>query len=483
MPSYAETLFTAALQAHEAGDLAGGARILHFVIGTGWRDAEALYFLGFLRLRLDDPATALLLLLSSAAIKPDDARMLSHMGETLRRLGNEEGAILCFRAALDVQPGFVSAHANLAASLHALDRSEEALELLRQAEALAPDNANIVCGIGGALHALGQHEEAVAHFRRAQVLQPGHLQAQYFESLALLARGDFLAAWDKHEARLQLAMGANRPRGFAQPIWSGDQDIAGKTILLHAEQGFGDAIQFVRYAPLVAAKGATVLLAVHPRMASLCSGVPGVARVLTHGETLPAFDLHCPLLSLPRAFRTELATIPAGVPYLHPDPELCKLWRHRLGRRRRRRVGIAWSGSHTNPNDRVRSVPLARLVPLLSRRDTDFHVLQPDVRAADRPILAELKRVRDHAATLGDFANTAALIAQMDLVIGVDTAMIHLAGALGVPTWLMLPFTADWRWLIGREDSPWYPTVRLFRQPARGDWTSVIDAVVRHLDT
>lgn len=482
MSIYAETLFNAALQAHEAGDLAGAAHLLNFIIGSGWREAEALYFLGFLKLRQNDPVGALRLLTSSAAIKPDDARMLSHMGETLHRLGAHEGAILCFRAAIELWPDFVSAHANIAAALHALDRPEEALEQLRVAEAMAPDNANIVCGIASALHTQGRYGEAMAEFRRAQALQPGHLRARYYESLALLAEGDFLAAWENHETRLQLTIGGNLPRGFAQPIWSGEQDIAEQTILLHAEQGLGDAIQFIRYAPLVAARGAIVLLEVHPRMRSLCAAVPGVAHVFARDGALPAFDLHCPLLSLPRAFRTELATIPAEVPYLRAEPTQCEFWRQRLGEKQRRRIGIAWSGSPSHTNDRARSIPLGLLAPLLSRRDIDFHVLQADVRAPDRPILAELNRVFDHGATLGDFASTAALITQLDLVIGVDTALVHLAGALGVPTWVLLSFTHDWRWLRGRDDSPWYPTARLFHQPARGDWASVIDAVIGELD-
>jgi len=443
MTSFAQTLYAAAKQAFEAGDLAGAERALRFVAGSSWQTAEILYFLGFLRLGQNDPVGALGLIFSATLITPSDARMLCHMGQALHRLGFYELAVGCQRAALELQPDLATAHAALAASLYSLGELDEALE----------------------------------HFRRVQVLQPDDMQARYFESLILLTQGHYLAAWDKHEARLRLAWAGEQPRDFVQPQWSGDEDIAGRTILLHAEQGFGDAIQFVRYVPLVAAWGAAVLLELDRRLLALCSGVAGVATLVGRGEELPPFDLHCPLLSLPRAFRTELATIPAEVPYLHADAAREAAWRERLGERHGRRVGIAWSGSPIHPNDRARSIPLAVFAPLLARPGLEFHVVQQHVRPADREILRAMPQVRDHSRGLTDFAETAALLSQMDLVISADTAVAHLADALALPTWLLLPFSHDWRWLIGRDDSPWYPTMRLFRQPVGGDWRSVIDAV------
>ncbi len=443
MTSFAQTLYAAARHAFEAGDLAGAERSLRFVAGTSWQTAEILYFLGFLRLRQDDPVGALGLIFSATLITPNDARMLCHMGQALHRLDFHELAASCLRAALEQQPDLATAHAALAASLYSL----------------------------------GELDEALQHFRRVQLLQPDDRQARYFESLILLTQGHYLAAWDKHEARLGVEWGGAPPRDFAQPQWSGAEDIAGRTILLHAEQGFGDAIQFVRYVPLVAARGAAVLLELDHRLLALCSGVAGVATLVARGEALPPFDLHCPLLSLPRAFRTELASIPAEVPYLHSDAARDAAWRERLGERHARRIGIAWSGSPIHPNDRARSIPLAAFSPLLSRPGWEFHAVQQYARPADQDILQAMPHVRDHRSSLVDFAETASLLSQMDLVISADTAVAHLAGALALPTWLLLPFSHDWRWLIGRDDSPWYPTMRLFRQPARGDWGSVIDAV------
>lgn len=444
MTSFAKTIYAASQQAYAAGDLAGAERTLRFVAGTGWRTAEVLYFLGFLRLRQNDTVGALGLIFGATLITPNDARMLCHMGEALHRLGDYEIAESCLRAAIELQPDHAEAHANLAATLRALGRLEELLE----------------------------------HFRRTMMLQPNDPQAQYYESLVLLTQGDYLAAWDKHEARLKFASSGTPPRDFVQPQWSGAEDIAGKTILLHTEQGFGDTIQFVRYAPLVAARRARVLLELDRFTLAVCSGVPGVAAVIARGEELPPFDLHCPLLSLPRAFRTELASIPADVPYLHPDATSAAAWRERLGERHARRVGIAWSGNPNHPNDRARSIPFAAFAPLLARSDLEFHVVQQHVRPADRETLQSMPHVLDHSRGLTDFAETAALLSQMDLVISADTAVAHLAGALALPTWLLLPFNHDWRWLVGRDDSPWYPTMRLFRQPERGDWRSVIDAVV-----
>jgi hypothetical protein len=223
-------------------------------------------------------------------------------------------------------------------------------------------------------------------------------------------------------------------------------------------------------------------------MVLLLHSLEGVGQVIATGEPLPDFDLQCPMLSLPLACGTTLATIPADAPYLAPPPERIAAWRHRLGRRpghrhgKRRRIAIAWSGSLGHSNDRNRSIPLGRLEPLLARADCELHVAQTLIRPADRALLDGLPRVIDHSAALGDFADTAALLSLMDLVISVDTSVAHLAGALARPTWVLLPFNAEWRWLIGRADSPWYPTMRLFRQPAPGDWDAVLAAVMHALD-
>ena len=264
-------------------------------------------------------------------------------------------------------------------------------------------------------------------------------------------------------------------------MWLGDHAIAGKTVLLHAEQGFGDTVQFCRYAKLVAAQGATVLMEVQPPLKALLAKLEGVSQLLAYGEMLPAFDYHCPLLSLPLAFNTGIESIPAETPYLSPDPARIRQWEGKLGEKRLPRIGLVWSGRTDHKNDHNRSIPLADTAKLVSGH-AELVSLQKEVRAADKLVLDIRQDIRHFGDELNDFADTAALVELMDVVITMDTAVAHVAGALGKPVWILLPFNPDWRWLLDRGDSPWYPTARLFRQPAIGDWDSVIQRVANELN-
>ncbi len=338
------------------------------------------------------------------------------------------------------------------------------------------------CDLGVTLAWLNRHEEAIEQFRLAQHVLPDYSRARYSESLSLLAPGDFADGWRKHESRLRDPTNMHVRRHSPEPAWQGEPDIAGKTIPLHAEQGHGDAIQFIRYVPHVVARGATVLLQAPVGLTALFAGIDGVRAVFAPNEVLPPFDRQCSLMSLPYAFRDEVDRIPAVVPYLTVDAAHVAAWRAQLGPQRRMRIGIAWSGNPRHNIDRNRSIPLALLARLLYRPVIDFHVLQNDVRAADQTVVASLPQVHDHGAALGEFASTAALLSLMDLVLTVDTVFAHLAGALAVPTWVMLPWASDWRWLVGRGDTRWYPTMRLFRQRGKGDWPGVLADVARALD-
>jgi len=267
---------------------------------------------------------------------------------------------------------------------------------------------------------------------------------------------------------------------FDGPMWLGEPGIEGQTILLHAEQGLGDTVQFIRYAPLVKARGARVMALVQAPLAPLLRGMDGIDQVIGYGEDLPGFDTHCALMSLPRAFRTEPDTIPAQVPYVRPPADRLRAWGERLGPKAgRRRVGLAWSGSTSVWN---RAVPLAMLAPLLDRDDIEWHAAQTEIYDTDRPDLARFPGLVDHGPALADFADTAALLAHMDLVISVDTALAHLAGAMGLPVWTLLPLGADYRWRTSGDTCPWYPTMRLFRQTALRDWAPVVAAVNQALD-
>lgn len=294
---------------------------------------------------------------------------------------------------------------------------------------------------------------------------------RYNRSLISLARGDFENGWREFEARRECSLRHvwRVPRDFKQPLWLGEESIAGKRLLLYGEGGLGDTLQFCRYAALAAAQ-ATVLLEVQPPLLRILDRLAGVTELIAAGTSLPAFDYQCPLMSLPLAFKTTLGTIPAGQ-YLYSDPVRVECWRALLGPRSRPRVGIVWSGS-ANKTVHHRSVPLSEWIKYLPR-DFEYFSLQTELRAADRRTLQSSSRVVSFDGSSLDFPNTAALIDCMDVVVSIDTSLAHLSGALGRPTWLLLPVAAEWRWLLEREDSPWYPSMKLYRQRSRDNWSEV----------
>lgn len=393
-----------------------------------------------------------------------------------RGQGRLHEALAGFDRALSLQADCIQAYCGRGEVLAEMGQYDEALASYDKALELAPDHAEACNGRGYILQALRHYPEALASYDRAVSITPDFAEAQFNKSRLKLLLGDYAEGWSLYEWRWRVPKNQVYFKSFQQPLWLGDGPISGKTILLHAEQGFGDVIQFVRYAPKVEALGARVLLGAHPALIPLLQSLPCAVTLGTRVEAFPAFDLHCPLGSLPLAFKTELDSIPADIPYLAAEPPRRAQWQQRLGVRHRPRIGLAWSGSPHHANDRNRSLSLDRLAPLLGL-DFEFHSLQKEIRAGDRAALAAFGVVACHEGALRDFADTAALIAELDLVIAVDTAVAHLAGALGKPVWVLLPYSPDYRWLTGRRDSPWYPTARLFRQDRVGDWAGVIEAV------
>jgi hypothetical protein len=361
-------------------------------------------------------------------------------------------------------------------------RLEEAEAMIRRAVHLDPTRAEAFNDLAATLFAMGRENEAVTFIRRSLDLAPDLAEAQETDAIWLLRYGRFREGWRKYEARMRTHANQHLWREMPQPRWQGEP-LNGRRILLHSEQGLGDTIQFVRYAPLVAQRGGRVILEVYPHVRPLLDKLPGIERIVVRDEPLPPFDTHCPLLSLPLVFRTDLDSIPANVPYLHAREDKVQAWRRRLGPRSRLRVGIAWSGNPAHREDTRRSIPFPLFRTLL-RDDPriSFHVVQADIRAEDTEAVAGCRHVFNHARHLTDFGETAALLSLLDIVIGVDTSVMHLAGALGVPAWVMLMHVADWRWLLTRDDSPWYPSHELFRQPSRGDWETVIATVARRLE-
>ncbi|MGA9431839.1 MAG: tetratricopeptide repeat-containing glycosyltransferase family protein, partial [Xanthobacteraceae bacterium] len=415
------------------------------------------------------------------ALAPDYVEAFCYRGDALHGLQRFDEALVGFDHALALRPAYADAHCNRGATLHALKRYEEALAACDRCIALQPDHAQAHCNRGVTLQDLMRCNEALASYDRALASRPDFASAHNNAALCRLLIGDYKRGWREHEWRWQTDQLGGERRSFPQPLWLGSSELAGKTILLHAEQGFGDTLQFCRYVPLVAAHGARVVLEVQRPLQHVMRSLEGAAEVISRGEPLPVFDLHCPLLSLPLALRTELDTIPARTPYLAAPDEKARTWRDRFAGHEKRRIGLVWAGNPRkelpgcNRIDALRSMEFAQLAPLLEVPGGEFYSLQKgDDAAAQLRDCIWREQVVDWTDDLQDFSDTAALIDNLDLVIAVDTAVAHLAGALNKPLWLLNRYNTCWRWLLDRKDSPWYPSARLFRQDAAGRWDGVV---------
>jgi hypothetical protein len=361
-------------------------------------------------------------------------------------------------------------------------QSAEAAIALTAATRIDPTRAEAFNDLAAALFVLGREAEALLCLRRALTLNPDLPEAQETDAIWLLRYGRFHEGWRKYEARFRTRANRTLWRHFPQPRWEGEP-LAGRSILLHSEQGLGDVLQFARYVPLVAARGGRVILEVYAEVSPLLTKLPGVATTVHTGAVLPPFDVHCSLMSLPLRFNTDLDSIPATIPYLTVPDSRTARWHKKLGPQRALRVGIAWSGNPNHRDDARRSIPFDLFRTLLpDRAGIEFHVVQTELREPDRTALRTMPHVRNHADDLKDFGDTAALVSLLDLVISVDTSVVHLAGALGRPVWLLLPHLADWRWLLERDDSPWYPSTWLLRQPRHDEWPSVLSTVAARLE-
>ena len=483
--AFAETLFTLGARAFVANDPDHAETLLRMALGACGNDFAALGLLALIAMERKDHAAAEGWLRAALAIEPDEPTTLNNLGETLRQRDRFDEAIACYARAIHRAPDYAEAYDNTGCALSMAGNPEAALAYHRRAIALKRDFALARERLGVALVGLNRHKEGLHALRRGLALAPGVARARLNEAWVLLALGRFDQGWKALEARWIPRPDETPPveRHTDRPRWRGRGKLARHTIILHAEQGNGDTIQFVRYAPLLARQGARVIVEAQHALVALLRSLHGVDSVVAMEADLPRFDWQCPLMSLPLACHTTLETIPAEVPYLTAPADRLAHWQDRLGPRPagRRRIAIAWAGNPDHGQNRTRSLPLERLRGLLQRDDCEFHIALTPVPEADRAAVDALPLV-DHSAVLRDFADTAALLSLMDLVISVDTSVAHLGGALARPTFVLLPFCAEWRWLIDRSDSPWYPTARLFRQPVPGDWESVIAAVMGALD-
>ena len=440
--------------------------------------AEAHFNLANALAAAGEPGAAVESYLACLRISPLYGPAHVNLAQTLRRLGFLDHARALAETAVRILPANPDAHTCRAGLCFDLGAYADAEAAYRAALALAPRHAGALTSLGNVLQATGRLTEARAVQEAACALAPADADAHFNLATTLLAAGEFARGWEEYEWRLRRRTEIARDLG---PAWSGEP-LAGRTLLLHAEQGLGDTLQFVRYVPLAAARGGRVVIEVQPPLARLLAGVEGVAEVVSQGETLPPHDLQLPLLSLPRVFGTTLETVPAAIPYLPVAPAPVARWRERCPSPPGRRVGLVWAGGGHPEDigahliDRRRSLPPAALAPLGAIGGVAFVSLQKD--AAERPAALALL---DPMGQVRDFADTAAVVGGLDLVIAVDTAVAHLAGALGREVWLLSRYDGCWRWLAGRADTPWYPAMRLYHQKRPGDWAEVIARVAADL--
>jgi Tfp pilus assembly protein PilF len=422
-------------------------------------------------------AEAALCLQAALKLQPRFANLNLLLGSVYKEMGRYEEAARCCQREAVLAPNNADVHYNLGLVWQNLDRTHDALAAYQRAVELRPQYVDAWINLGCVQRSLGQPEAARKNFETAVRLAPDHAEAHWELATTCLALGDFERGWPEYEWRWRQPDFTAQRLSLSQPRWDG-RPLDGQRILLYAEQGYGDAIQFARYASLVAARGGTVLLGCSAPLQGLLATVPGVAEVVTQFARLPPFAVQAPLMSLPGIFQTTLATVPAQVPYLILPPTVAP---NAATDAARPRVGIVWAGRPTHRNDRFRSVSLAVISRLLGQVDCDWFSLQAGPPSAELAELVAAGKIANWGAGFNDFLDAARAVASLDLVVTVDTAVAHLAGAMGKPVWLLLPYEAEWRWLIARPDSPWYPTMRLFRQRQPGDWSEVIERVIAAL--
>jgi Flp pilus assembly protein TadD len=474
------TAIHAAAREHSAGRLKEAEAAYRHILAARPDDVDALHLLGTLCAQTSRRDEGIALMTRACAINPNLAVIHANLGTALRSDGQLDRALSVYRRALELDPNSAGLHNNIGVALRLQGRPDEAIATHRKALELNANLADIWTNLGSARADRGQYAQALADSQRAVELDPQHERAHLNLAMLHLQLGDFERGWPEYEWRWKCG-DLVKPRGCSQPLWNGG-NLKGQTILLYAEQGFGDTLQFIRYVPMVAARGGRIILECQPILERLLQNFPGIAQFVSAGQPLPAFDVHCPLLSLPHQFATDISSIPASPRYIHADPQLAEHWRQKIDQASAGtfKVGLAWAGKPSHQNDRHRSMRLSQFA-LLATPGITFISLLKGAAAAEAAHPPAGMRLIDFGDQWRDFSETAAIVANLDLVISVDTSAAHLAGAMGKPVWTLLPFNADWRWLLNRNDSPWYPTMGLFRQMAPGNWDEVMGRVSQAL--
>ncbi|HVT87532.1 MAG TPA: tetratricopeptide repeat protein [Tepidisphaeraceae bacterium] len=503
------------LSHHRDGRLKEAESIYRQIIAADPRQSDAFHFLAIVALQSGRVDAALELLGRALALEPNSADYHNTLGQSLLMAGRREEGIAAFRKAIEFRSPFPEASINLAVALYQSNHVKHGIEVCRQLirqipehsqawnnlgimlrdqnnmdEAIGafykaiqfkPDNADATTNLGNALREVGRFDEAVESLRKAVELSPQWPIAHHNLGSNLLLNGQWEQGWTEFEWRCRIKHPQPVCLDFPRPRWDGGA-IKGRTILVHAEQGLGDTIQFIRYLPRVVERGASIVLMCQPPLKKLLIDFPGLKQLITTSDPSPEVDCHCPLMSLPVIFKTTLDAVPADIPYLKADSDLSFKWRQRLADiTTKKKVGLVWAGRKAHIEDRTRSMALSVLSPLAKVHDIYFISLQKDLSPEQSSHPSFTSNWFDRTNELNDFADTAALIDRLDLVISVDTAIAHLAGAMGKPVWLLLSYVPDWRWMLHREDTPWYPTMKLFRQKTLGDWQPVVERVMQEL--
>lgn len=513
-PKSAQAL-QAAIVHHQAGRLPAAIAIYREIVAAERNNPDATHLLALALHQSDDDAQAIPLFNRALMLSPTTPAYAANFAELWRKQENWPNAVECYRKVLRLEagnqqirqllgealnrlekfaeaesefrvvarskPGNVNAWVGLAEALRRGGKLDESVEAARRGVAVVPNHADALHALGWGLIRQGRPGEGLAFIDQAIRIRPSAAKLRWHRAWGRLLMGDYERGWADYEARWEdpeLQQRSRRP--FLQPQWHGE-NVDGKTILIHAEQGLGDTIQFVRYAPLLAERGAKVIAETKPELAALLRRSMPAIEVIEAGQPLPPFNFHVPMLSLPLAFGTTLQTIPHNVPYLSADDGAISAWRQKLAHLLGLKVGLAWAGRPTHRNDRNRSVRLDRLAPLAQIPGVSFVSLQLGEASQQIKSFPAEMNLFDASPGMTDFDFTAGLVSALDLVIAVDTAIVHLCGALGRPVWALIQYDPDFRWMLGREDTPWYPTVRLFRQPKFGDWDAVARRVAEDL--
>ena len=458
-----------ARQHHTAGRLREAESLYRQILSVEPNHAEALHLLGLIALQCRQPLPAIELMQRSIALSPDVFYFHNNLAEAFKAAGRFKEAAAAFARSLELHPDEPDTMHSLGAALEKAGDVEGGIAVLRATIEKFPKFAKPHMSLGAVFEHQARYDQALESFENAIALQPNYPKARAARAGIWLRRGDYGRGWDEYEWRWRVEKFPGRPPRPGPPIWDGSP-LAGRSILLFAEQGLGDTLQFIRYAPLVAGRGGRVIVECPQSLVRLIKTVEGVNEVVTPDQH-PHYDVQLPILSLPRVMKTRLDSIPANVPYITPPPDLAQSWKAKIPDDGKK-IGLCWAGGRSQPHRSIPADLIAKMIEGLPCRP-QFYSLQKELLPNEPPPPGTIDLMQD----VQDFADTAALIAQMDLVLSIDTSVAHLAGAMAKPTWLMLAKHCDWRWFDGREDSPWYPTMKLFRQQQIGDWTPVVERV------